>query len=320
MQAKQFNIEVELLNEGVVMKKILTLLAAVIPLFLFGCASTQVVPADIQYKEIKGEDYLDEYLDKLIEQSKAYKIIDVYISKIDDIKQLIENPKSDFYMEIAESPNGFRGRRVLANEYAKKMNELDPTWAERLESVKNDKRYNGQYTVYLYFKEVGNFMLGTETIGVIYDMEGIPTLEKIAADDLAEKKAKEEKQLADEKAKAQADAENNAKGKAIAKGYTYHGIEEAEQNSVLFQGGALEKGHAYYIKGFTPAKYSPATVAVIMTLFGESNPVLVSYKDQKVKADVMNASSLWGEYLPVTVIVTADTVLPNRAVVLGIVE
>lgn len=57
-----------------------------------------------------------------------------------------------------------------------------------------------------------------------------------------------------------------------------------------------------------------------MTLFGESNPVLVSYKDQKVKADVMNASSLWGEYLPVTVIVTADTVLPNRVVVLGIVE
>ena len=163
-------------------------------------------------------------------------------------------------------------------------------------------------------------MLGTETIGVIYDIEGIPTLEKIAADDLAEKKAKEEKQLADEKAKAQADAENNAKGKEIAKGYTYHGIEEAEQNSVLFQGGALEKGHAYYIKGFTPAKYSPATVAVIMTLFGESNPVLVSYKDQKVKADVMNASSLWGEYLPVTVIVTADTVLPNRVVVLGIVE
>ena len=35
------------------MKKTLTLLAAVIPLFLFGCASTEVVPADIQYKEIK---------------------------------------------------------------------------------------------------------------------------------------------------------------------------------------------------------------------------------------------------------------------------
>ena len=83
MQAKQFNIEVELLNEGVVMKKTLILLAAVIPLFLFGCASTQVVPADIQYKEIKGDDYLDSYMDKLIEQSKAYKIVDVYISKID---------------------------------------------------------------------------------------------------------------------------------------------------------------------------------------------------------------------------------------------
>ena len=302
------------------MKKTLYLLVAVIPLILFSCASTEVVPSDIQFTEIKGDDYLDTYMNQLIEKSNAYKIVDVYISQIDDVSKIETNPRADFYMEIAESPNGFRGRRVLANEYAKKMNEADPTWAERLESVKNDKRYNGHYTVYLYFKEVGNFMLGTEIIGVIYDIDGIPTLEKIAADDLAEKKAKEEKQLADEKAKAQADAENNAKGKAIAKGYTYHGIEEAEQNSVLFQGGALEKGHAYYIKGFTPAKYSPATVAVIMTLFGESNPVLVSYKDQKVKADVMNASSLWGEYLPVTVIVTADTVLPNRAVVLGIVE
>lgn len=302
------------------MKKTLYLLAAVIPLFLFACASTDVVPADIQYKEIKGDDYLDSYMDKLIEQSKAYKIVDVYISKIDDLKQLTENPKSDFYMEIAESSFGFRGRKILANAYAKKMNESDPSWAERLESVKNDKRYNGHYTVYVYFKEVGNSIFGSETTAVLYDIEGIPSLEKIAADDLAEKKAKEEKQLADEKAKAQSDAENNAKGKAIAKGYTYHGIEEANENSVLFQGGALEKGHAYYIKGFAPDKYSPTNAAVIKSLLGRSNPVLVSYKDQKVKADVMNASSLWGEYLPVTVIVTADTVLQNRAVVLGIVE
>ncbi len=113
---------------------------------------------------------------------------------------------------------------------------------------------------------------------------------------------------------SQTDAENNAKGKAMAKGYTYHGIEEAEQNSVLFQGGALEKGHAYYIKGFSPAKYSPTNAAVIKSLFGESNPILVSYKDQKVKADIMNESSFWGEYFPVTVIVTADTVLPNSII------
>ena len=88
----------------------------------------------------------------------------------------------------------------------------------------------------------------------------------------------------------------------------------------MFQGGALEKGHAYYIKGFAPAKYSPTNAAVIKSIFGESNPVLVSYKDQKVKADIMNASSLWDEYLPVTVIVTADNILPNRAVVIGLVE
>ena len=302
------------------MKKTLTLLAAVIPLFLFGCASTQVVPADIQYKEIKGEDYLDEYLDKLIEQSKAYKIIDVYISQIDDVIKIETNPRADFYMEIAESPNGFRGRRVLANNFAKKMIETDPSWFERLKAVHNNERYNGHYTVYLYFKDIGNIMSGSEFIGVVHDIEGVPTYEKIDMDNETEKKARTDKEEADAKAKAEADAAKDAKGKEIAQGYIYHGINEASENSTLFQGGALEKGHAYYIKGFTPAKYSPATVAVIMTLFGESNPVLVSYKDQKVKADVMNASSLWGEYLPVTVIVTADTVLPNRVVVLGIVE
>ena len=302
------------------MKKTLYLLAAVIPLMLFSCASTDVVQSDIQFTEIKGDDYLDTYMNDLVKQSNAYKIVDVYISQIDDVSKIETNPRADFYMEIAESPNGFRGRRVLANNFAKKMIETDPSWFERLKAVHNNERYNGHYTVYLYFKDIGNIMSGSEFIGVVHDIEGVPTYEKIDMDNETEKKARADKEEADAKAKAEADAAKDAKGKEIAQGYIYHGINEASENSTLFQGGALEKGHAYYIKGFTPAKYSPATVAVIMTLFGESNPVLVSYKDQKVKADVMNASSLWGEYLPVTVIVTADTVLPNRAVVLGIVE
>ena len=41
------------------MKKTLYLLAAVIPLMLFSCASTDVVPSDIQFTESKGDDYLD---------------------------------------------------------------------------------------------------------------------------------------------------------------------------------------------------------------------------------------------------------------------
>lgn len=302
------------------MKKTLYLLAAVIPLMLFSCASTEVVPSNIQFTEIKGDDYLDTYMNQLIERSNAYKIVDVYISQIDDVSKLETNPKADFYMEIAESENGFRGRRVLANTFAKKMIETDPSWFERLKAVHNNKRYNGHYTVYLYFKDIGNIMSGSEFIGVIHDIEGVPTYEKIDLDNETEKKARADKEEADAKAKAESDAVKEAKGKEIAQGYIYHGINESSENSTLFQGGALEKGHAYYIKGFAPAKYSPTNAAVIKSLFGESNPVLVSYKDQKVKADVMNASSLWGEYLPVTVIVTADNVLPNRAVVIGLVE
>ena len=295
------------------MKKTLYLLAAVIPLMLFSCASTDVVPSDIQFTEIKGDDYLDTYMNDLVKQSNAYKIVDVYISQIDDVSKIETNPRADFYMEIAESPNGFRGRRVLANNFAKKMIETDPSWFERLKAVHNNERYNGHYTVYLYFKDIGNIMSGSDFVGVVYNIEGVPTYEKIEMDIAADKEA-------DAKAKAESDAAKKAKEKEIAKGFIYHGRNEASENSTLFQGGALEKGHAYYIKGFAPAKYYPTNAAVIMSLFGESNPVLVSYKDQKVKADVMKASSLWGEYLPVTVIVTADTVLPNRAVVIGLVE
>ena len=302
------------------MKKTLYLLAAVIPLILFSCASTEVVPSDIQFTEIKGDDYLDTYMNQLIEKSNAYKIVDVYISQIDDVSKIETNPRADFYMEIAESPNGFRGRRVLANNFAKKMIETDPSWFERLKAVHNNERYNGHYTVYLYFKDIGNIMSGSNFVGVVYNIEGVPTYEKIEMDIAAEKKARADKEEADAKAKAESDAAKEAKGKEIAKGYIYHGINEASENATLFQGGALEKGHAYFIKGFTPSKFSPSTIAVIKSLFGESNPVGVSYKDQKVKADVMTESNLWGEYIPVTVIVTADPLFSNRAVVLGLIK
>ena len=163
-------------------------------------------------------------------------------------------------------------------------------------------------------------MSGSNFVGVVYNIEGVPTYEKIEMDIAAEEKARADKEEADAKAKAESDVAKKAKEKEIAKGFIYHGRNEASENSTLFQGGALQKGHAYYITGFAPAKYSPTNAAVIKSLFGESNPIHVSYKDQKVKSDVMNASSLWGEYLPVTVILTADTVLPNRAVVIGLVE
>ena len=190
------------------MKKTLYLLVAVIPLMLFSCASTDVVPTDIQFTEIRGNDYLDTYMNDLGKQSNAYKIVDVYISQNDDVSKIETNPRADFYMEIAESPNGFRGRRVLANNFAKKMIETDPSWFERLKAVHNNERYNGHYTVYLYFKDIGNIMSGSNFVGVVYNIEGVPTYEKIEMDIAADKEA-------DAKAKAESDAAKKAKEKEI---------------------------------------------------------------------------------------------------------
>lgn len=70
----------------------------------------------------------------------------------------------------------------------------------------------------------------------------------------AEEAKKKAEQLAKEEAEKKAEAEKqralNDKAKQIAKGYVYHGIDEVDRNHKLFNGGALEEGHAYYISGF----------------------------------------------------------------------
>ena len=156
------------------------------------------------------------------------------------------------------------------------------------------------------------------------DIEGLRTIEEIETErkaaELAEKERKEAEQKAAEEAIAAKRKANDAKAKSFAKGYTYHGIDEDTSNARLFKNEALEAGHAYYISGFVVSKYSNNMGAVVISLFEESNYLLVDYVNTKVKNEVLNASKTVFGNLPVTVVVAGGSGRSKTPVILGLVE
>ena len=109
------------------------------------------------------------------------------------------------------------------------------------------------------------------------------------------------------------------KAKSFAEGYTYHGADEDAQSSRLFNSGALEDGHAYYISGFMVGG-GGLTGGVITSLFVNPTYHIVEYTSQKVKGEVAGTSqSLFG-LLPVTVVIAGGKPPLRIPVILGLVE
>ena len=177
-------------------------------------------------------------------------------------------------------------RDVLLNDFLK-----------RLETVKNSE-CNGKITIYSYGLNDDN------VIPCVYKIEGLPTVEQL-------EKEKEEKDLAEK-------LFYDRIAKDIAKGYIYHGIDEIERSNLLFISGALVEGHAYYLSGFKMNNYDPSYSAVIVrSIFHDpSRPVSVTYKNQQVKADIVDNSCFLGEYFPIDVVVTGGSI----PVVLGYIK
>ena len=294
-------------------------------LAFFGCASTNVAisPSEIEYTEISAKTYFSSKTTDLYPSApKGYKVSDVYILGADT---KVENGTTEALLKLASEKNSWNSVSVYATDFVKNMNSSDSTWAERLDAVGNNEKYNGHYTVYLYCKEEGNAWVGYTSKVIVYNIEGIPSQEQIDTDKAEEARLKAEKEAADAKAKAEARAAANAKGKTIAKGYVYHGVEEDDKSSKLFANGALEEGHAYYISGFV-VKYSGSMAAIE---YGDgfffsslSSPVYIDYINQKVKAEVVEAGvqSLFGQTIeiPLKVVVAGGKGIVKMPVVLGL--
>lgn len=225
------------------------------------------------------------------------------------------------------------GVEVYATEYVKEIAQNDPTWLERFVGSWRFLEFNGHYKVWLYAREEDD---GSTKV-VVHKIEGVPTQEEIDAvivEQAAEEEAAEAERIAQEEAKKRAEAEKmekieqlNARGRQLAKGYTFHGIEEDELNRKLFANGALEPGHAYLISGFV-VQYGGSYAAIEygdgFFFSSRSSSVIVSYASQQVKAEIINAgvTSLLGQTIetPLTVVVAAGTGYSGTPVVLGLVE
>ncbi len=311
------------------MKKSFGLLIAIISIVLFGCATTSnisVAPSEIEYKEISGKNYFSSRDSELYSSQKGYKITDVFILGADKRN---ENGTTEALLKLAidKSAWGDNVRYVYATDFIKNIAETDPTWGDRVDAVANNEKYNGHYIVYAYGRTEGNFLDGYITKVIIYNIEGVPTQEQIDSDKAAAEAERIAKEEAEEKAKAEKYAKLNAAGKALANGYTYHGVEEVEKNCKLFANGALESGHAYYISGFV-VKYGGSMAKIEygdgFFFSSQSNAVYVDYVNQKVKGEVVEAgvTNLFGQTIetPITVIVAGGKGVTKIPVVLGIIE
>jgi hypothetical protein len=162
----------------------------------------------------------------------------------------------------------------------------------------------------------------------IYQVDGLMTTEEAARAKEEAARAREEAARAKEEAEAVAKAERikalDEQAKSLTKGYIYHGVNEDEQNTRLFDGGALEDGHAYYISGFMVAGGGSTAGVTTQTFLGRlgdpQNYHMVEYVSQKVKGEVVSAGQTIFGTLPVTVVVAGGKSPLHIPVVLGLVE
>lgn len=290
-------------------KSILYAMLVVLTLVFFGCES--VPKGSLGYKEMTEEEFEENC--KAVgggytrEKQQSKYMEDLYDDGYAGLKisgVLGKNIKKaqgwDWYYD------SYYAGYLRCDEY---YSEHPDTW-ERLD---NDREYVVQIRIK---REYQSSSYEYRYSGEIENIEGLRPLEEIQAEKEAAKRAEEEKKAAEDKAK-------DEKGKALANGYIYHGIDEADNNYKLFSYGALESGHAYYIKDFGLISNETAV--------GRNNEyIYVTYIDQQTRGKVLDASSkvesayLFGQLIYTgkrsTVVVAGGKGYSKTPVVLGLVE
>jgi hypothetical protein len=73
------------------------------------------------------------------------------------------------------------------------------------------------------------------------------------------------------------------KGKLLATGYIYHGVDEDEKSISLFDSRALKEGHAYYISGFIVNSLGRGLTSI------ERSYQRLDYASETVKRELLGA-------------------------------
>lgn len=282
-------------------------------------------PSTIVYKQMSCTEYwrmimphTSVTIPKYFSGPCGYKITDVYLNEITSMKT--SNGSDQFVLHFNGSGDSTDSYASSADitDYLNETLEVDSLWVDRLYAIKENKKYNGHYTVWVYGKKEGKNIKVT-----VYNIEGMPSQSQLDA----EKAAEETERIAKEEEKAEKQRRINEKISTLTKGYVYHGAEQKDKNIKLFLNGGLESGHAYYISGFV-IKYDACLAQIEygdgFLISSRSSPVLVDYISQQVKAEIIDAGvqSFYGQQIeiPLSVVIAGGKAPMYTPVVLGLIE
>ena len=299
-------------------KSIICTLFIAVSLLFSSCESTDELPkieyGSLGYKEMTYEEYSagteaayqengdsSFFFKPLYEQGyagiiitnfamdKSYKYIDDGFGNTKAVYSAIF-PKSnhyDYYNYFKENPDAEECLE-LNKEYSVQF---------RIEKKAEGSGWDTRYYYSMYLEKI----------------DSLQTIEEAKAKMAALEKELHEKVAAERK-------EKDEKGKSLAAGYVYHGIDEDENNCKLFAYDATEVGHAYYVSRFSIATFSNDYGTV------KDKSFRVQYKDNATKIAVIDKSDNSGTLFAnlgnnyVTVVIGISNDYLKTPVVLGIVE
>jgi hypothetical protein len=178
--------------------------------------------------------------------------------------------------------------------------------AVNIEDLNQKIDMSTKYTIYIgiYYNKIDN-----NWMPLIDKIEGLISDEELLVLESQKKEAEiAQKALLEKKAKE------------LAAGYVYHGQDEASTNAKLFETGALESGHAYYISAYM-VDSTGAMGAAVTGIYSELKYYYVDYINQKIKGEVIIAAQKIGALiLPVTVVVAGGKAPLYIPVILGLVK
>lgn len=279
------------------MKKITYLLCtATLSFTLLSCASTpSSYSKPTEYKEFLENEVLsrDDFQRKADNGISGMKLLDARFR--------IENSDNDIKLKV----NGF-----YVN-YSEFCND-NPDFLDQIEDGK-------KYTVYLSYMKEGSFLDGYSYTPILDNVEGLRSIEDINR----ENHLVEEERLAKEKATKELSEKKKKDLKNIlaelSQNYIVHGADEADNNAVLFNNGALEYGHAYYIESFM-IKAGGELGGAVTGLFSMPEYRYIKYVNQSVRGEVTAAGeSLFGTK-SISVIVAGGKDPAHVPVILNLIE
>lgn len=259
---------------------------------MVGCVSGPKVEKEVVFTEVSVSECYSDY----------------------SFRNIVSNGYSGISIKNA-SIRSENGKIVVADSLSVKADIYlanNPDFIDRIEKSK-------KYIIYLKVESQGDLWNGYTYTPVLEKIDGLRTLAEITAEKEELQRIEAEKKAAEEKAKIEKDALRDQKAKTLATGYVYHGIEEASSNAKLFDSGALEAGHAYYISAYMVFA-NGSMGGAITSMFIDPKYHYVDYISQKVKGEVVGAGQTIFGTLPVTVVVGGGKAPLHTPIILGLVE